>query len=373
VSDHRRSEDAFGLSVCFLAHQVEVAVNGELDEATAPDLGWLLAGLLDRGHTQVVLDLAGLASVDSSGLHVIAETAGRLGQLGGVLRIRSPSVTTRRLLDLCAASPLVEFEESEPDAAALGSEQRVGDASRSVAAAPALGSVDPVRVAAMPAGADLVDAALGLVTALAHATVGGADGVSVSLARAGKLTTIAATDETIAQMDRDQYATGQGPCLAAAAQGHWFHIESLAEEDRWPAFVPRARDGGIGSILSTPLLGAGDRPVGALNIYSRSDRAFGPAEQELAALFATQASRIVTDARADVAAEEAAHRFQDALRVREIIAHAQGILMAREGVTADAAYAILCRAARQTGITVRRHATEIVAGQPPDSPVAGDP
>ncbi len=373
ISPTPNSDDRFGLSVRFLADQVEVAVSGNLDTATAPNLDWVLAGLLDRGYTHVVLDLTDLAWLDTSGLQVIAGISGRLEQAGGVLRIRNPSVTTRRLLDLNALRG-VELEATDADAAVLGSEQRAGDESRTVAAAPALAPVDATRVAAMPAGADLVDAALELVTALAQATVGGADGVSVSLARAGKLTTIAATDDTIAQMDRDQYATGQGPCLAAAAQGHWFHIESLAEEDRWPAFVPRARDGGIGSILSTPLLGTGDRPVGALNIYSRSDRAFGPAEQELAALFATQASRIVTDARADVAAEEAAQRFQDALRVREIIAHAQGVLMAQEGVTAEAAYAILCRSSRQSGVTVHRQATGIVAAvQPPGSSAAGDP
>jgi len=83
--------------------------------------------------------------------------------------------------------------------------------------------------------------------------------------------TVAATDDTVAQMDRDQYATGQGPCLAAAGEGHWFHVESVDEEGRWPDFVPRARAGGIGSILSTPLMATGGRSVGALNIYSRTE------------------------------------------------------------------------------------------------------
>jgi GAF domain-containing protein len=83
--------------------------------------------------------------------------------------------------------------------------------------------------------------------------------------------------------------------LAAAAEGRWFHVESLAEENRWPEFIPRAIEGGIASILSTPLMVA-TRPVGALNIYSNAERAFRPAEQELAALFATQASGILTDA-----------------------------------------------------------------------------
>ncbi len=85
-----------------------------------------------------------------------------------------------------------------------------------------------------------IDAALRLVTLLAGATVEGADGVSVTLERNGRLSTVASTNDTVRLMDDHQYATGEGPCLAAAAQGHWFHSESLAEEDRWPAFVPRA-------------------------------------------------------------------------------------------------------------------------------------
>ena len=101
-------------------------------------------------------------------------------------------------------------------------------------------------------------------------------------------------------MDPDQYATGQGPCLAAAGTGHWFHVESVGEDAQWPDFVPRARVSGIGSILSSPLAAAGGRSVGALSIYSTTERAFGPPEQELAALFATQASRIVASARRQV-------------------------------------------------------------------------
>jgi hypothetical protein len=66
----------------------------------------------------------------------------------------------------------------------------------------------------------------------------------VTLSRHGQMTTVASSDETIAQTDRDQYATGQGPCLAAAAEGRGFHVESLAAETRWPEFIPRAIQGG---------------------------------------------------------------------------------------------------------------------------------
>ena len=102
---------------------------------------------------------------------------------------------------------------------------------------------DLLKVATIPANIDVLDAALRLVVALARVTVGGADGVSVSLRRHGVLTTVAASDETVTGMDRDQYATGEGPCVAAATEGHWFHVESLEDERRWPAFIPEPGNG----------------------------------------------------------------------------------------------------------------------------------
>jgi anti-sigma B factor antagonist len=112
-----------------LPRQVVVGVIGEVDLVTAPDIGCLLGALVDRGHTDVVLDLANLDFLDSSGLHAIEDTAARLRPSGGVLRIRSPSARTRWLLDLGEVSGLVEFEPSDPDLVRLGSEQPAGDIS----------------------------------------------------------------------------------------------------------------------------------------------------------------------------------------------------------------------------------------------------
>lgn len=350
----------FDLAMQFGPTEVLVAVTGDLDLMTAPDLRSVLNGVLEESHRHVVLDVAKVGFMDAAALGVIAVTAARLRSIGASLTIRAPSPNASQLLDITAVATLVTIEAPDPAAAALGGEQHADDLLSLVASAPVERPMDFARVAALPARHDVLDAALRLVTTLAHATIGGADGVSVSLKRQGTVSTIAASDETIAQMDRDQYATGQGPCLAAAAEGHWFHVESLAEETRWPQFVPRAIEGGINSILSTPLM-ASDRPVGALNIYSRSEGAFGPDEQELAALFATQASGIVRDAGADVGVEEIAKRLQNALVVREVIAQAQGALMAREGVSAEAASAHLRRSSRQSQVPLRDRAADIVA------------
>lgn len=371
--------DRFGLEVDFDADRTVVALRGDLDLLAGPALGAFVASLVDRGHTSVVFDLAELGFLGAAGIGVIAETAAGLaarrretgGRLvDGAVTVRSASPFSARMLDASGLGDLVTLEAADPDVARLGAEQRTGDRSGVVdGGSPDLAG-DLVRVGSIPASSAVIDGTLRLVTALASQTVEGADGVSVSLARHGRLSTVAASDETIMEMDDHQYGTGEGPCIAAAAEGHWFHIESLAEERRWPAFVPLAREQGISSILSTPLM-AHDRPVGALNIYSNTERAFGPRQQELAALFATQASAILAEAGADSTDSEVGERIHAALSARTVIAQAQGVLMARDGLVAEAAAAELHRSARAAATTVERHAGEVIASTTPEGGRAG--
>ncbi|HUP75145.1 MAG TPA: anti-sigma factor antagonist [Acidimicrobiales bacterium] len=356
MTTHRYGD--FGIDIRFEGEEAVVGVRGDVDLATAPTLGALLGALVDQHRQHVVLDLAALAFMDASGLRVIAETSARLTRSTGTLTVRAAPAQTLRILEITGVSDLVVLEASDPNVAELGAEQRSGDRSLSVESKPIDLSADLVAVGSR-ANNEVIDAALRLVTSLAAATVDGADGVSVTLERHGQPATVASSNETVLRMDNDQYQTGEGPCLAAAAEGHWFHIESLAEETRWPAFVSRAAEEGIGSILSTPLIVA-ERPVGALNIYSNSERAFGTDEQELAALFATQASAILADAGSDANDERTGQRIASALIARDVIARAQGVLMARQHVSSDDAAAKLHRSARTAAVTVLQHAAEVV-------------
>ena len=348
----------FGIDVRFDGGQAVVGVRGDVDMVTAPTLGALVGALVDQHQRHVVLDLAALTFMDASGLHVIADTSSRLTRSAGTLTVRAAPAQTLRILEITGVCDLVVLEASGPNVTTLGAEQRSGDRSFRVDSKPADLSADLVAVNSR-ANNEVIDAALRLVTSLAAVTVDGADGVSVTLERYGKPATVAASNDTVLRMDKDQYQTGEGPCLAAATEGHWFHIESLADETRWPAFVSRATEGGIGSILSTPLMVA-ERPVGALNIYSNSERAFGTDEQELAALFATQASAILADGRSDANDERTGQRIASALIARDVIARAQGVLMARQHASSEDAAAILHRSARTAAVTVLQHAAEIV-------------
>jgi GAF domain-containing protein len=168
-------------------------------------------------------------------------------------------------------------------------------------------------------------------------------------------------------MDANQYATGEGPCIDASVEGRWFHAESLEQETRWPAFTPRARSLGISAILSSPLVADG-QPVGALNIYSRTALAFAAKEQELAAVFAAEASHVLTAAQAVAIDDRLTEQLQEALRTREVIAEAQGVIMARQGVGENEAFDILRHLSQTSNRSLRERAEAVVDSTQPTQP-----
>jgi anti-anti-sigma factor len=355
---------AFSVSTGYWGAEVVVGVRGELDLATAPELAGLLRAVRDRGHSSVVLDLSRLDFMDSSGLAVIADAATELSGVKGSLAIRSPSDQVRHIMAITKVDALVAVEQRIPDPEALGPEEIVETALAAAGTAVRDKQSEPAtrlrRLTSLPADSDVVDGALRLVVALARATVGGADGVSISLRRHGVLSTVAASDQTILAMDADQYGTGEGPCVDASNEGRWFHSHALGEESRWPSFTPGARGLGINAILSSPLK-AGDEPIGALNIYSRRAGAFASVDQGLASVFASEASAILTEARVDASEAEQAQRMHEAIGVRDLIARAQGVVMEREGLGPAAAYGRLRRGARALSQPLRVRAAIVIA------------
>jgi GAF domain-containing protein len=321
-----------------------------------------LNSLIDAGCGSLVIDLAGCRFMDASGLGVLVGVAVRMRESDGTIAVQSARPSIRRILDLTKVSDFIRYAVPETTNTSLGPEEEVDGELDDGDGRPA---VVPVAspIALVRSSTETVDAALRLVTALADATVDNADGVSVTLERHGRLMTVAASNDKVLTMDRHQYESGEGPCLAAKADGRWYYIESLDDETRWPTFVPLALGQGIHSILSSPLM-TNDRPQGALNIYSSKQHAFSTHEQELAALFADQASEILTTAGADPTDAESNRRFADALATRRTIHQAQGVVMARDNLTADDAIGSLFRAARTAGLTVLSYATQVVASIP---------
>jgi AmiR/NasT family two-component response regulator len=96
-------------------------------------------------------------------------------------------------------------------------------------------------------------------------------------------------------------------------------------------------------------------------MYSRTTMAFAPKDQELASVFAAEASAIITDAGVDVTNHQLARRFGEAQRIRQIIAFSQGVIMEHEGIDQDAAYTVLRNVSRRTNQPLRELAEYIVA------------
>ena len=75
---------------------------------------------------------------------------------------------------------------------------------------------------------------------LAPGSIEGCDHAGISLVVGQRIYTPAASDPVPVEVDRIQYATGEGPCLDAIRHHEVFATDDLTDEVRWPHFSARA-------------------------------------------------------------------------------------------------------------------------------------
>ena len=88
-------------------------------------------------------------------------------------------------------------------------------------------------------------------------------------------------------------------------------------------------------------------------------------------MFATLAGLALDSAQERAADDERVANLTEALRTRELIGQAQGILMERERITADQAFDVQRRASQHMNIKLREVAETLVATG--ESPLAAPP
>jgi GAF domain-containing protein len=198
------------------------------------------------------------------------------------------------------------------------------------------------------------------VAGLARTTLPGAGEVSITLVRDRGPYTAAFTGEMALRLDEFQYEQHGGPCLQAAADKATVSVPDTARDTRWPAWSPRAAEGGAGSVLSVglPIL---DDISGALNIYGREPAAFDDDTVLLAQTFAGYAAVALTNAHLYHSTATLAQHMQAALESRAVIEQAKGIIMGERRCTADEAFAVLTRVSQDTNRKVRDVAAALVA------------
>jgi anti-sigma B factor antagonist len=99
-----------------------LAVEGELDQGTAPELRSSLAEALGSGKQGVLVDLSRCGFIDSTGLSLLVEAKRRLADEDRQFGVCCPDDDVRRLLELTGIDRAVTLYETRDDAvAALGS------------------------------------------------------------------------------------------------------------------------------------------------------------------------------------------------------------------------------------------------------------
>ena len=91
-----------------------VRLHGELDMATAPLLDDTLTSVLGDGAVEVVVDLASLTFLDSTGISVLLGAGQRAGEVGTGFRVRAPNRPVRKALHLTGVEEILGLEPDRP-------------------------------------------------------------------------------------------------------------------------------------------------------------------------------------------------------------------------------------------------------------------
>jgi hypothetical protein len=200
-----------------------------------------------------------------------------------------------------------------------------------------------------------LDHTLERITAAAVAELPGVHYASITVKHAdGRLETAAPTDDMLLGLDAAQYDLREGPCYEAAAEEAYVVSPHLAADDRFPRYAALAVRTGVRAQAGIRLF---DTPPptarGALNIYSREVGSFADMDV-VGPLFAHQAA-IALDYAREV------ENLREAIRTRQLIGRAVGIVMERYGLPEQRAFAFLARVSQTRNVKLRLVAEELVA------------
>jgi GAF domain-containing protein len=198
-----------------------------------------------------------------------------------------------------------------------------------------------VRMSPMLLTVEQVTSAVEVLTALARDTIPGATGAGISLMDdQGHRTSQGATSELVLEADDLQYRLEEGPCLSAWGSRAPVRIDDIDNDPRWPRWSRAVAPLRLLSALSTPLI-AGDRVLGAVKVYSEQRSAFDDRAEQLLAGFQSTSALLL----ANVAPQTGSHPLSDdlrhALRARDAVQIAKGIVMQRDGLSEEAAFRAL--------------------------------
>jgi GAF domain-containing protein len=226
-------------------------------------------------------------------------------------------------------------------------------------------SIDPTEAIAELGRIRLSDSdlqgVLSRVAKLAKRALPNTEEVSVTLIDGRGAYTVAFTGALALELDEQQYAKGEGPCLAAATTGQTHAITDIADETRWPAWTAAAARAGVKSSLSIGMP-IKENVRGALNVYSRQVDAFDENVVQLTQTFVGYAVVAMANAHLYDSTATLARQLQAAMESRAVIEQAKGIIMAERRCSPNEAFEILAKLSHDSNRKLRDVAAALVAG-----------
>ncbi|WP_375501120.1 GAF and ANTAR domain-containing protein [uncultured Jatrophihabitans sp.] len=179
------------------------------------------------------------------------------------------------------------------------------------------------------------------------------DFAGVNILRGRSFEPQAALGEPPNELDVIQQRTGEGPCIEASRSQLPIVVDDLARDPRWPDFTARGIVLGVRSMLCVPLW-VDEHRLGSVSLYSTTPNAFGERAQRVAELLAVHAAVVLSDA-------QRIDNLGLALKNRDLIGQAKGILMERHRITADVAFTLLSTASQRSNRKVASVAEEVAS------------
>ncbi len=190
------------------------------------------------------------------------------------------------------------------------------------------------------------------------------DGAGLMLADADQhLRSVAASDERFAHLEDLQIEHQEGPCIDAFDAKELVGAENLERDDRWPAFCAGAVARQVRAVLASPLPYNQDA-VGMVAVLSEERHPWSP-EGELALLALTDlAALLIASMMQGEQQSELAAQLAGALKSRQVIEQAKGVLIGTQQLTRREAYQQLRAQARSQRRKLADLSAEVVARAP---------
>ena len=162
----------------------------------------------------------------------------------------------------------------------------------------------------------------------------------------GVLHVMAASSERTHELEVFQVQRADGPCRDTYLSGEPVCAPDLqAESDRWPLFVPAARQAGFASVHALPLR-LGEVTLGALNLFGTTVGALNEQDLSLGQALADVATVALVQDRAVTDRDSLNVQLQTALSSRVVLEQAKGLLAQQGDLDMSEAFRFLRRYAR---------------------------